>query len=248
MMNRLWYVLFVVAFTCTLVGCSKDTAEQASATGVQPAQPEPASTAAEPAATKPIARKVDAPAPATSAPKVIPQKTYEIPEGTELTVLLIDPISTAKNKAGDSFTATIAEPIVVNGETVVGRGAKVEGRVVDAEGSGRIKGRANIRLVLTSIIDGAKTYPIVTRPYVAEAEATKGRDAGIIAGGAGIGAAIGALTGGKKGAVEGGAIGGGAGTAAVLATKGKEVEFGSETKLNFTLERSAHLSRIATKS
>src|SRR5262245_41431327 len=108
-MNRLWYLLFVVAVTCTLVGCSKDTAEEASATGVQPAQPaqpEPASTAAEPAATKPIARKVDAPATAPSAPKVIPSKTYEIPEGTELTVLLIDPISTAKNKAGDSFTAT----------------------------------------------------------------------------------------------------------------------------------------------
>ncbi|HSU88209.1 MAG TPA: hypothetical protein VLL56_05210, partial [Terriglobia bacterium] len=151
-------------------------------------------------------------------------------------------------KAGDSFKASIAEPIVVNGETVVGRGTRVEGRVVDAEGSGRIKGRANIRLVLTSIVDGAKTYPIVTRPYVAEAEATKGRDAGIIAGGAGIGAAIGALTGGKKGALEGGAIGGGAGTAAVLATKGKEVEFGSETRLNFTLDRPAQVSRIATKS
>ena len=88
----------------------------------------------------------------------------------------------------------------------------------------------------------------MTRPYVAEAEATKGRDAGIIAGGAGIGAAIGALTGGKKGALEGGAIGGGAGTAAVLATKGKEVEFGSETRLNFTLDRPAQVSRIATKS
>ena len=31
-MNRLWYVLFVIAITCTLVGCSKDTAEEASAT------------------------------------------------------------------------------------------------------------------------------------------------------------------------------------------------------------------------
>jgi hypothetical protein len=244
-MKRLCFVLFVVAITCTLAGCSKDTAEQASATGVQP---EPASTAVEPAATKPVARKTDAPAPAAPAPKVIPSKTYEIPEGTELSVLLIDPISTAKNKAGDSFTASIAEPIVVNGDTVVGRGTRVQGRIVDAEGSGRIKGRANIRLVLTGIVDGAKTYPIVTRPYVAEAEATKGRDAGIIAGGAGIGAAIGALTGGKKGALEGGAIGGGAGTAAVLATKGKEVEFGSETKLNFTLDRSAQVSRIATKS
>ena len=247
-MNRLWNVLFVIAITCILAGCSKDTAEEASATGVQPEQPADSASTAAPAATKRVTRKVDAPAPAPAAPKVIPSKTFEIPEGTELTVLLIDPISTAKNKAGDSFTASIAEPIVVNGETVIGRGAKVEGRVVDAEGSRRIKGRANIRLVLTSIVDGAKTYPIVTRPYVAEAESTKGRDAGIIAGGAGIGAAIGALTGGKKGALEGGAIGGGAGTAAVLATKGKDVEFGSETKLNFTLERSAQVSRIATKS
>src|SRR5207244_8770382 len=131
-----------------------------------------------------ITRKIDAPA-APPAPRVTAPKTFEIPEGTELTVLLIDPISTGKNKAGDSFTASIAEPIVVNGETIVGRGAKVEGRVVDAEGSGRIEGRATIRLVLTSIVDGAKTYPIVTRPYVAEAEATNDRDAGIIDGGAG---------------------------------------------------------------
>jgi hypothetical protein len=67
------------------------------------------------------------------------------------------------------------------------------------------------------------------------AEATKKRDAAIIGGGAGIGAAIGAITGGGKGAAIGAAVGGGAGTGTVLATKGKEIRYGAETVLTFTL-------------
>jgi hypothetical protein len=100
-------------------------------------------------------------------------------------------------------------------------------------------------MVLTSIVDGGKTYPIVTRPFVAEAESTKGRDAGIIGGGAGIGAAIGAITGGGSGAAKGAAIGSAAGAGTVLATKGKEVEFDSETRLRFTLQESVDLPRIS---
>jgi hypothetical protein len=244
-MKRSLYGLVIIAIACTLVACSKNTAEEASATGGQPA--EPVAVADGPATTTSIAKKVDLPAAASSAPRIAAAKMFEIPEGTELTVLLIDPVSSEKNKAGDSFTASIAEPIVADGQTLIARGAKVQGRVVDAEESGRIKGRANIHLVLTSIVDGAKTYPIVTRPFVAEAESTKGRDAGIIAGGAGIGAAIGALVGGKKGALEGAAIGGAAGTGTALVKKGKEVEFGSETKLNFTLDRSVQIPKISAR-
>lgn len=248
-MKSLAYVLLIVALTCVLAGCAKDTTQEASATtleGQPPAsvQPAPAAAtppAARPAAPKPVAKGADAAAPAPGKAAV---RMFEVPEGTEVSVFLVDPISTAKNKAGDTFTATIAEPIIVNDETVVNRGAKVEGRVVDAEGSGRIKGTANIRLTLTSIDSGGKSYPITTRPFAAEAESTKGRDAGIIAGGGGVGAAIGALTGGKKGAVKGAVIGGVAGTGAVLATKGKEVEFNSETKLNFTLEHATELPKI----
>jgi hypothetical protein len=163
-----------------------------------------------------------------------------------VSVFLIDSVSTAKNKAGDQFMASLADPIMVNGETVVDRGVKVQGRIVDAEGSGRVKGLANIRMVLTSIVDGGKTHPIVTRPFVAEAEPTKGRDAGLIGGGAGIGAAIGAIAGGKSGAAKGAAIGGAAGAGTVLATKGNEVEFDSETKLRFTLEEPAALPKIGS--
>jgi len=162
--------------------------------------------------------------------------------------VLTDSISTGKNKAGDQFMASLAEPIVVKGETVVERGAKIRGLVADAEGSGRVKGTANIRLILTSIIAGEKTYPIVTKPYYAESAATKGRDAGIVGGAAGIGAAIGAIAGGKGGAGKGAIIGGAAGTGTVLATKGKEVEFDSETKLKFMLEKSASLPKIRGKA
>jgi hypothetical protein len=188
-----------------------------------------------------------APKPAAEPPaKPAAPRTFEVPEGTELTVALINPISTATNKAGDDFTASLAEPIVIGGQTVVAKGARVNGRVVDAEGSGRVSGKANIRLVLTSIAEAGKSHPIVTKPFVAEAEATKKRDAGVIGGAAGIGAAIGAIAGGKGGAAKGAIIGGAAGTGGVLATKGKEVEFDSESRLKFTLDKSVALPKITS--
>ena len=245
-MKKLSCVLFTIVFSIALSGCSKDPAGEGAAGAVQPGQPATpenstaSNSAAEPRPTAEPVDKATIPV-ASSAPA-----TFEIPPGTEVNVLLIDSISTGKNKAGDSFTASLAEPLIVNGETVMAKGTKVQGRVVDAEGAGRIKGKANIRLILTSIIGGGQTYPIVTKPLVAEAESTTGRDAGIIGGAAGIGAAIGALAGGKKGAGDGALIGGAAGTGAVLATKGKEVEFGSETKLKFTLEKAAHLPKLRT--
>ena len=154
---------------------------------------------------------------------------------------MIDSVSSGTNKSGDEFLASLAAPLVVGGKTVLDKGTKVRGRVIDAEGSGRVKGLANIRLALTGILDGAKTIPIVTKPFVAEAESTKGRDAAVAGGAAGIGAAIGAIAGGKKGAGVGAIVGGAAGTGTVLATKGKEVEFGSESRVKFTLEKDAEL-------
>ena len=54
-----------------------------------------------------------------------------------------------------------------------------------------------------------------------------------------MGAAIGAIAGGKKGAAVGAAVGGGGGTGVVLATKGKDVEYPAESKIDFTLDQDA---------
>jgi hypothetical protein len=160
-----------------------------------------------------------------------------IPSGARVRVTLIDGVSTENSSPGDEFTASLAEPIVVNGKTVVESGSKVRGRVVDVEESGRVKGRASISLILTSLAADGRNLSIDTKPFVAVAEASKGRDAAIIGGAAGIGAAIGAIAGGGDGAAKGALIGGGAGTGTVLATKGKDLHYPPETRLNFTLAK-----------
>ena len=104
-----------------------------------------------------------------------------------------------------------------------------------------MKGRASIRLELTEIIQGDRTIAITTDTHSATAESQQSRDAKVIAGGAGVGAVIGAIAGGKKGAVIGAATGGGAGTGVVLATKGKQIHYGPETRLNFTLTNSVQM-------
>ena len=147
-----------------------------------------------------------------------------IPSGTLLKVSLIDALNSDTSSAGDRFLASL-----------------VRGRVIEAEGSGRVKGRASIRLALTDIVQGDRMVAIITDPLNATADSSTTRDAEIIAGGAGVGAVIGAVAGGKKGAGIGAVTGGGAGTGVVLATKGKEVRYDSETRLNFTLTNSVEM-------
>jgi hypothetical protein len=164
-----------------------------------------------------------------------------IPSGTVLTVLLIDGLGTDTNSSGDRFLASIAEPVVVDGSTLLAKGTKVRGHVIGVEGSGRVKGVASIRLALTDIMQGDRVVAITTETFSATAESSTTRDAEIIAGGAGVGAVIGAVAGGAKGAGVGAATGGGAGTGVVLATKGKEIRYGPETRLNFTLTNSVEM-------
>jgi hypothetical protein len=165
----------------------------------------------------------------------------DIPAGTKLSVTLSTSLDSGKNKAGDVFTGNLSNDIMVDGKAVLPKGTAVEGKVVAAEGSGRVSGRASMSLTLTSATVDGKAVALNTKNHSAEAEGTKGRDAAVIGGGAGVGAAIGAIAGGGKGAAIGAAVGGGGGTAAVLATKGKEVKYPAETKLEFTLEQEVQL-------
>jgi hypothetical protein len=162
-----------------------------------------------------------------------------IPAGTLLHVALLDGVSSDKSRPGDQFQASLVEPIVAGGKTVLPKGTKMRGRVIDARRSGRVKGRASIELMLTEVVmDSGKAASISTKPYTLVAKSTKKRDAAIIAGGAGTGALIGALAGGGKGAAIGAVVGGGAGTGTVLVTRGKEIHLARETRLNFKLTSS----------
>jgi hypothetical protein len=170
--------------------------------------------------------------------------TENVPAETPVTVVLLDGLSTETNQVGDEFSATLAQPIVVNGKVVADKGDKVTGEVKNIEEAGRVKGRARLELVLKNITTSNRTYKVSTEPFVAVAGDSKDRDAGMIAGGAGVGAIIGAATGGKKGAAIGAIIGGGTGTTAVLVTKGKQVKLAPETRVNFVLSNDVDLPVI----
>src|SRR5260370_41620672 len=73
-------------------------------------------------------------------PEPKPEPKTVIPAGTRFRVALIDAVSSDKSRPGDLFMASLAEPIVVEGKTGLEKGTKVQGRVVDAKGSGRVKG------------------------------------------------------------------------------------------------------------
>ena len=156
-----------------------------------------------------------------------------IPAGTVLHLRTTRAFGSDISRIEDPVTATLAQPVLIGGRTVLPAGSSASGYVSDAERPGKVKGRGRVAVRFTRITPASHkaTYNMQTRSWVAVAPATKQKDAlkiGIPAAG---GAAIGALIDGKKGAGIGAAVGGGAGTAAVLTTRGKDVRIGRGASL-----------------
>lgn len=158
-----------------------------------------------------------------------------IAQGTPIKVRTTSMLSTKSAKTGESFEATLAEPLVIDGQSIAPRGARVEGRVVNSDPGGRVKGVATISVRLTSMRVGGHEVDLNTSVVARKARATKRRDAEKIGIGAGIGAAIGAIAGGGQGAAIGAASGGAAGTGLVLATHGEPAQIPAESVLTFKL-------------
>lgn len=166
-----------------------------------------------------------------------------IPAGTLLTVRTTTAISSDASLPGQGFSASLAEPVVIDGKTVVPRGARTGGVILSIEDGGRVKGVASVSLGLTSLRIGGKQVKVASTVYTKEAAATKKKDAVKVGIGAGIGAAVGAIVGGGKGAAVGAASGAGAGTAVVLATRGDPAVVEAESVLSFQLTKSVTVTR-----
>jgi hypothetical protein len=164
--------------------------------------------------------------------------TYTLAAGESLSVRTTSTLSTKTNNAGETFTASLEEPLAVDGVVVAPKGSKVTGTVTSSDDGGRVKGVAQIGVALTELIVNGKSYPISSETYVQSAKKTVTRDAQKVGIGAGIGAAIGAVAGGGSGAAKGAGIGAGAGTAAVLGTRGEPAVIPAESVINFTLSES----------
>jgi hypothetical protein len=162
-------------------------------------------------------------------------RTITVPAGTPIKVRTTTALSTRTVRDGATFTAILAEPLIVDGKEVAPRGAEAGGVVVRADQGGRVKGVASLTVRLMHISAGGQRVAVETSTLSKTAPTTRKKDAMKIGIGAGVGAAIGALAGGGDGAAIGAASGAGAGTGWVLGTRGEPAVIGAESLLTFRL-------------
>ena len=193
-------------------------------------------TGCEPAESpKPTGAAQAAPVAQSANPRPSPAPEMVIPRGTALRVRLNHAVSTEANRPGDRFTATLDEPLVIDGKTVLSKGILVRGTIRESDDSGRLSGRAVLALTLESLAWNGRTYALRTETHRRVSAGHKKRNAILAGGGSGVGALIGGIAGGGRGALIGAGAGAAAGTAGAAATGKREIRIPAESVLGFRL-------------
>jgi hypothetical protein len=175
---------------------------------------------------------------ANAAPApVMTNRGWEIPSGSAITVRMIDEVDSKVNNVGQTFRASVDDPVMVGDREVIPRGADATVKMVELKDPNKITGGGQLTLELDSIVMNGRTIDANTQGVATVGESRKGESTKVIGGAAALGAIIGAIAGGGKGAAIGGISGAGAGTAVQVLTQGTRVRVPSETRLTFTLQQ-----------
>src|SRR6266851_3863866 len=222
-MNRRFATASLSAFCLllALAGCQKSADQQ------QAAATDPNSSTSTPdsgASSSKAARE----APPRPRPIVVPAETI-------ISVVLDERVGSKISTPGQTFTATLREPVEVDGRVAIPKGARATGIVRVAKPAGRFKGGAVLELTLTSIEVNGTNYDVHTTSPTETSKGKGKRTAAMVGGGAGGGALIGGLAGGGKGAIIGGLIGAAAGTGGAGLTGNRDIKLPAETPLTFKL-------------
>ncbi len=97
----------------------------------------------------------------TSAPSFgqkAPGRDVVIPDGTEISAVTTETISSKTAQEDDPLTFKVEEDVVIDGVVVIAKGTAIKGIVTNAKKSGFLGkgGELNIRLETTTTVDGQK--------------------------------------------------------------------------------------------
>lgn len=156
--------------------------------------------------------------------------------GTRITVRMIDPVDSETARIGQTFRASIDEPVSAGDRVVIPRGADVLTKLVSDQKSGKISGSTVLTMAIMNITINGQPVDVTTSDVKTESSSRGKKSAGMIGGGTALGAIIGGIAGGGKGAAIGAASGAAAGTGVQVLTGGQKVKIPSETRLTFSLQ------------
>jgi hypothetical protein len=188
---------------------------------------------------------------ASAVPKIM------VPAGTHIPLVLHNAISTRSARPGDPVYFETLFPVMIDGKVVIPAGSYVSGEVTESKRPGRVKGRGELMIKLTTMIlpnaymvnlnavpGGVGTGGNETTDSEGKiiGDSEKGHDIGTIAKTTAAGAGIGGLasrtgTGVGIGAAAGAAVG----LAAVLLTRGPDAEMPRGSTVEAVIDRSLYL-------
>ena len=168
------------------------TADTPSTVSPQPANaPQSGYTRAPATAPDPAPQNAPANTSVAVAPAAVPSTAAQVPAGTQIVVRLIDDVNSERDNIGETYRASVDQNVIVNGQTVIPRGADATVALIDSQKSGKLEGKAVLTLDLKYIAIDGRTYDLSTSS-VTEASGSRGaRSAKVIGGAAALGAKIG---------------------------------------------------------
>jgi len=185
----------------------------------------------------------------------------ELPVGTRVSVQLISTLSSSADRAGDTFTAKVQDPIFAQGSEVVPAGSTLRGHVTFVKPPGRVKGKAEMRLVADAIVlqdgheytlagqltdDAGSSVKVNGNEGTVQGEGKSKKQAAKEAGiGAAVGAGGGVMAAGGTGALYGAGIGAVAGLIHTLAKHHKDVVLQPGTELVFVLTSPGKMAKAS---
>lgn len=177
-----------------------------------------------------------------------------IPAGTDIEATLTTLLSTKTSQEGDPFMAKVVEPVFVKGEQIVPAGSTLEGHVAYIKDPGRVKSKAEMRLVADKIVtpdnweytltaglqdaSGAEGAKVTGEEGTIQGPGKSAKRTAAEAGiGAGVGAGVGAIAAGGTGSLYGLGIGAIAGILHNVGKKQKDLILPQGTDLTFVVTR-----------
>jgi len=209
--------------------------ESTAALGDVPAATQQATQPTRPAPQPP---RVAPPAPRPAAPT-----SYTASAGVRLDAAVVDTLSSAKNRVGDAFTATIVDDVKdAAGHVVIPKGAVINGTITEVKPAPNPDTPGTLTLNVSSLTVRGTNYPLEASidsiETVRQGRGVTTGDAAKVAGGAAAGAILGRVLGGnRKGTVIGGVVGAAVGTAVAVGSKDSDIVLPAGAHINLTLSK-----------